>query len=129
KNLLEFCHAEGDQGDTLVLRYGEARQDSRSRPVVNSALRKKEDEVEIEFTGLRPGEKLIEELFYPDEVVCNTSCPKIKKARDVLRGWNKLESQLDDLELLCISTVRLPFVQKLSKSFLSIPVIQPRFIH
>jgi len=47
----------------------------------------------------------------------------------VLRGWNKLESQLDDLELLCISTVRLPFVQKLSKSFLSIPVIQPRFIH
>ena len=58
---------------------------------------KKEDEVEIEFTGLRPGEKLIEELFYPDEVVCNTSCPKIKKARNVLRGWNKLESQLDDL--------------------------------
>ena len=46
---------------------------------------------------MRPGEKLIEELFYPDEVVCNTSCPKIKKARDVLRGWNKLESQLDDL--------------------------------
>jgi len=90
---------------------------------------KKEDEVEIEFKGLRPGEKLIEELFYSDEVVCNTSCPKIKKARNVLRGWNKLESQLDDLELLCISTVRLPFVQKLSKSFLSIPVIQPRFIH
>jgi FlaA1/EpsC-like NDP-sugar epimerase len=46
--------------------------------------------------GMRPREKLFEELFYPEEVV-RTSCPKIKKARNVLCGWGELEAQLDDL--------------------------------
>lgn len=87
----------GDQGDTLVLDMGTPLSILDLARTLIQLSGKKEDEVEIRFTGLRPGEKLIEELFYPEEVVCDTSCPKIKKARDVHRGWNELEAQLDDL--------------------------------
>jgi FlaA1/EpsC-like NDP-sugar epimerase len=35
------------------------------------------DEIPIEFIGLRPGEKLYEELFVPEENYCRTAHPKI----------------------------------------------------
>jgi FlaA1/EpsC-like NDP-sugar epimerase len=89
--------AIGDQGDVLVLDMGTPVSIVELARTLIQLSGKKEEEVEIEFTGMRPGEKLIEELFYPEEVVRDTSCPKIKKARNVLCGWGELEAQLDDL--------------------------------
>lgn len=89
--------ALGEHGDTLVLDMGEPIK------IVDLALTlarlsgKKEADVEIKFTGLRPGEKLIEELFYPDEEVHATSCAKIKRARGYKPDWPTLEQRLDDL--------------------------------
>jgi FlaA1/EpsC-like NDP-sugar epimerase len=54
--------------------------------------------VTIEFTGLRPGEKLIEELFYENEEVGQTSFPKIKRARGPIQDWNSLADKLEELE-------------------------------
>ena len=34
-------------------------------------------DIDIVFTGLRPGEKLEEELFYPDEMLSGTGYEKI----------------------------------------------------
>jgi FlaA1/EpsC-like NDP-sugar epimerase len=96
-SLVLQAFAIGDQGDTLVLDMGAPVRILELARTLIQLSGKKEDEVEIKFTGLRPGEKLIEELFYSEEVVCDTSCPKIKKARNVPRGWSELESQLDDL--------------------------------
>jgi len=52
-----------------------------------------EDEIKIEFTGLRPGEKLYEELLADDELTERTPHPKLRiaKARTMDEEWlNKL---------------------------------------
>jgi FlaA1/EpsC-like NDP-sugar epimerase len=96
-SLVLQAFAIGDQGDVLVLDMGTPVKIVELARTLIQLSGKKEDEVEIEFTGVRPGEKLFEELFYPEEIVRDTSCPKIKKARNVLCGWGELEAQLDDL--------------------------------
>jgi len=48
-----------------------------------------EDEIKIEYTGLRPGEKMHEELLADDEKTRRTPHPKLRiaKAREVEAGW------------------------------------------
>jgi FlaA1/EpsC-like NDP-sugar epimerase len=58
---------------------------------------KSEHDVEIQFTGLRDGEKLNEELFYEHEKVTATSCDKIKLTKGSLKDWTTLCRQLDEL--------------------------------
>jgi FlaA1/EpsC-like NDP-sugar epimerase len=59
---------------------------------------KTEQQVTIKFTGLRDGEKLVEELFYWNEEVGETSFTKIKRARGPLHDWPALARKLEDLE-------------------------------
>ena len=87
----------GDHGDTMVLDMGEPVSIVELARALIQLSGRKEEEVEIRFTGLRPGEKLVEDLFYADEKVFETSCSKIKKARSSFRRWEELETQLDAL--------------------------------
>ncbi len=89
--------AIGDHGDILVLDMGEP---VRILDLARSLIRlsgKAEDDVEIQFTGLRDGEKLKEELFYEHEKVTPTSCHKIKRTNGSWRDWTSLCRQLDEL--------------------------------
>lgn len=87
----------GKHGDILVLDMGES---VRILDLAHSLIRlsgKSEHDVEIQFTGLRAGEKLNEELFYRHESVVPTSCEKIKRTNGALRDWQSLCRQLDEL--------------------------------
>ena len=58
------------------------------------------EDVKIEFTGIRPGEKLTEELRFPSEIATPTSHPQVFSLRE------SAECHLDhptlaDLELRC----------------------------
>ncbi|MDR1311740.1 MAG: polysaccharide biosynthesis protein [Burkholderiaceae bacterium] len=65
-----------------------------------------EGDIEIEITGLRPGEKLYEELLIGDNPG-PTSHPKIMKAHENFLPWPELTQQLQMLEgALRISDVR-----------------------
>jgi len=87
----------GDHGDILVLDMGEPM---RILDLARNLIRlsgKSEHEVEIQFTGLRDGEKLEEELFYSYEKVFPTSCDRIKRTNASVEDWSRLCRQLDEL--------------------------------
>jgi FlaA1/EpsC-like NDP-sugar epimerase len=62
-----------------------------------SGLRAYED-IDIVFTGLRPGEKLYEELLLAGEGVLSTTHEKIKIARSEFHEKAILENKVDELE-------------------------------
>ncbi|HKS04784.1 MAG TPA: nucleoside-diphosphate sugar epimerase/dehydratase [Gemmatimonadaceae bacterium] len=73
--------AIGKGGNVFVLDMGEAvKVADLARDLIRlSGL--EEDEIEIVYTGIRPGEKLYEELFMPGEVFAGSEHPKILRAR------------------------------------------------
>jgi len=56
-------------------------------------------DIDIKITGLRPGEKLYEELLIEKDNAEKTIHPKIYTAREAMIPWNELESDLDLLFL------------------------------
>lgn len=52
----------------------------------------------ITYTGLRPGEKLHEELFYATEELLPTSHPKLMQASSFPTDWNWIASGMEVLE-------------------------------
>jgi FlaA1/EpsC-like NDP-sugar epimerase len=96
-SLVLQAFAIGGPGEILVLDMGEPVRvlDLAHRLACLSG--KSESEVRVSFTGLRPGEKLFEELFYPEEEVLQTACPKVHKARSPLATWQVLEHHLGEL--------------------------------
>jgi FlaA1/EpsC-like NDP-sugar epimerase len=88
----------GEKGDTFVLDMG---QPMLILDLVRTLIKlsgRSEQQVAIHFTGLRPGEKLVEELFYENEGIEDTSFPKIKRARGPRRDWEPLLRELEELE-------------------------------
>jgi FlaA1/EpsC-like NDP-sugar epimerase len=55
------------------------------------------DDIDIVFTGLRPGEKLFEELYFADEQRLGTGHPKVFCARHRPVEVSTMEAMLDDL--------------------------------
>ncbi len=85
--------AMGKGGEIFVLDMGEpVRIADLARDMIRLSGRG-EDDIRIVYTGLRPGEKLYEELLSDDEHTRPTHHPKLRvaKARMVPAGW------LDDL--------------------------------
>jgi FlaA1/EpsC-like NDP-sugar epimerase len=55
-------------------------------------------DIEIEVTGLRPGEKLYEELLIGDNPQ-PTAHPKIMKAHEEFLSWSDLQQELEKLNV------------------------------
>ncbi|MBD1843211.1 polysaccharide biosynthesis protein [Cyanobacteria bacterium FACHB-63] len=92
--------AMGQGGEVFLLDMGEPVRiyDLAVQMIELSGLVPGED-VEIEVTGLRPGEKLYEELLIGGDAM-GTSHPKIFAAREAMLPWEKLELLLDQLFLV-----------------------------
>ena len=55
-------------------------------------------DIALVHTGLRPGEKLYEELFYTEEDVSATAADGVMAARTQTQKWSDIEAALSDLQ-------------------------------
>ncbi|WP_341908131.1 nucleoside-diphosphate sugar epimerase/dehydratase [Polaromonas sp. YR568] len=90
-------------GDVFVLDMGEPVKilDLARRMIELSGLSVRDDEtdtgdIQIKITGLRPGEKLYEELLIGDNPE-STAHPRIMKAREPCLPWSELCHELEEL--------------------------------
>jgi FlaA1/EpsC-like NDP-sugar epimerase len=75
--------ALGDQGEVFVLDMGEpVRVSDLAMDLIRLSGLEPGSDIEVNFTGVRPGEKLFEELFFKGAHVVPTNHPKILRARD-----------------------------------------------
>jgi FlaA1/EpsC-like NDP-sugar epimerase len=95
--------AMGEGGDVFVLDMGKPVRivDLAKRMIHLSGYIEKdvdhpEGDIEIKFTGLRPGEKLYEELLIGKNV-SDTEHSKIMRAEEKIIAWDQLESILADI--------------------------------
>jgi len=88
----------GAHGDILVLDMGEPiRIVELARTLIRLSGAAEKD-VPIVFTGLRPGEKLYEELFYSTEAPLPTPHEKVHRTHGNLAPWKNLMQQLQELQ-------------------------------
>jgi len=94
-----------DAAEVFVLDMGEPVKiyDLARRMVELSGYRVRDEEhpegdIEIKITGLRPGEKLYEELLIGDNPM-PTQHPRIMKAREDFIPWSELQTQLHSLQI------------------------------
>ena len=91
-------------GDVFVLDMGEPVRiyDLAVRMVELAGLRVRDahtphGQIEIQVTGLRPGEKLFEELLIGDDPQ-STELARVIKAREHFLPWSELEAELAELD-------------------------------
>lgn len=103
-------------GDVFVLDMGEpVKIDDLAKKMIHlSGLSVKDEanpegDIEIKFTGLRPGEKLYEELLIGDNVI-GSKHPLIMTADEEMLPMHELEEILDQLDQACrefnVDTIR-----------------------
>jgi FlaA1/EpsC-like NDP-sugar epimerase len=96
--------AMGRGGDVFVLDMGEPVHivDLARRMIRLSGFDVKDEDtphgdIEIVYTGLRPGEKLYEELLIGDNVLA-TEHEKIMRAEEEVMVWSELKTLIDELQ-------------------------------
>lgn len=99
--------AMGKGGDVFVLDMGEpVKITSLAKKMIKlSGLTEKttdnpNGDIEIQFTGLRPGEKLYEELLIGDNVE-GTDHPRIMTANEIFLSWPETHNFLNRLDKAC----------------------------
>jgi FlaA1/EpsC-like NDP-sugar epimerase len=81
-----------------------------------------EEDIKIEFTGLRPGEKLYEELLLAEEGLTKTKNEKIYVAKPVFSNLQLLKEEIDKLKhILLNDTEKLfEYIRKIVPTYQSI---------
>jgi FlaA1/EpsC-like NDP-sugar epimerase len=97
--------AMGRGGEIFVLDMGEpVRVVDLARDLIAlSGLREGED-IEINFSGIRPGEKLFEELTTDAERADKTVHPKIFVNRIEPQNWSRIAAKIDELASASIAS-------------------------
>ncbi len=101
-SLILQASAMGQGGEIFVLDMGEpVKIDDLARQMIRLAGLEPGKDIEIRYTGLRPGEKLYEELFHEGELCEKTPHPKVMLAASRRVDWDELQTLLRRLKEDC----------------------------
>ena len=97
-SLVLGAFAVGEHGDIMVLDMGEPIKIVDLAKNLIRLSGRSAAAVQIEFTGLRPGEKLFEQLHYPSEGLIGTSIAKVARTSSLKPTWRDLQRSLRKLD-------------------------------
>ena len=96
------AYAKG--GEIFVLNMGEpVKILDLAKNLIKLSGYKVGEDIEIEFTGLRPGEKMYEELLMNEEGLTKTANEMIYIGRPIEFDATEFKAQLDELEQMAVS--------------------------
>jgi O-antigen biosynthesis protein WbqV len=96
---LPLASAPPGSGQVFVLDMGApVKIDDLARQLIRLHGLEPGRDIEIVYTGLRPGEKLYEEIFYDAETVAPTRIDGVLSAVEALPAWEILEAGVQALE-------------------------------
>ena len=88
----------GDGGEIFVLDMGEPMKIvDLARDLIRLSGLKPDVDIEIQFTGMRPGEKLFEEIATDEEHADKTKHPKIFVGKQQRRAFEEIQKAVVDL--------------------------------
>ncbi|KTC66070.1 nucleoside-diphosphate sugar epimerases (plasmid) [Legionella adelaidensis] len=94
--------ANGEGGEIFVLDMGEPiKIKYLAEQIIRLAGKEPGVDILIEYTGLRPGEKLYEELFHNSEQLIQTEHEKLFKAQFRKMDWEELIQTLHLIQTAC----------------------------
>ena len=89
---------KGGGACVYVLDMGEpVRIDDLARQMIALHGLRPDVDIALRYTGLRPGEKLYEEVFYDVETVAQTQAPGVMSAVDAAPEWGELGPRIAEL--------------------------------
>lgn len=92
----------GKGGEIFVLDMGEPIQIRYlAEQMIRLSGKKVDEDIAITYTGLRPGEKLYEELFHEKEDITSTGHSKIMLSGHRRVDWTILESTIEQIAKAC----------------------------
>ncbi len=95
--VLQSC-AQGQGGEILVLDMGKPVKIAElARQMIELSGLKPEVDIEIKYVGLRPGEKLFEEINCTGEAYRPTRHPRIMRFVTVPGDWREINATLEEL--------------------------------
>lgn len=95
--------AVGNGGEIFVLDMGEPVKISYlAEQMIRLSGKRPNQDVKIEYIGLRPGEKMHEELFHPKERPVKTGHKKLWLARSREYDGNDIRRKISELQAACV---------------------------
>ncbi len=96
--LVLMASAKAEGGEIFVLNMGSpVKIDDLARKIIQLSGKKPDVDIMVEYTGLRPGEKLYEELMMDDENLEKTQNDKILVGHFIDFDKERLHDELDEL--------------------------------
>jgi len=108
--------AMGNGGEIFVLQMGDPiKIRDLAEQMIRLTGKIPGNDIEIVYTGLRPGEKLYEELFYDREALQATPHEKIELARSCDADWEVLNQGIKTLKEMCAAYDQAGIVAELNR--------------